>query len=66
MSEEEKWEYELYRKMRYAINGPKGRFIPIELLMEWERVRLKINPNAAPVDLMKFEKVKINGGSDEL
>lgn len=53
-------EYTLYKKMRYAVMGPQTtRFIPIEWLMEWERVRRQINPKAKPQDLLKFENVQL-------
>ena len=52
----------LYRKMRYATIGTKGKkFIPIPLLMEWEKIRLKLNPKAKPQDLAKFENVQYDG-----
>lgn len=67
MSEEEQYEQTLYKKMRFAVIGTKGRaFFPLELLMEWEAVRMKINPNAKPIDLMKYERVNAGGGCKEL
>ena len=60
------YETELYRKMRYAVIGTKGRmFIPVELLMEWEKARLRVNPKATPQNLVKFESVKLYGGSSD-
>lgn len=53
-------EYKLYKKMRYAVMGPQTtKFIPIEWLMEWEKTRLRVNPNATPQDLLKFENVQL-------
>ena len=55
-------EYKLYKKMRYAVMGPQTtKFIPIEWLMDWEKTRLRVNPNAKPQDLLKFENVQLRG-----
>ena len=61
MTEKENFEHELYRKMLYAIKGPGGKCVPVELLMEWEQTRLRLNPNATSQDLLKFENVVIKG-----
>lgn len=66
MSEVKDYEQSLYRKMRFAVIGTKGRaFFPLELLMEWEKARLRVNPKAKPQDLLKFEKVQLNGGASD-
>lgn len=60
--DEESYEYELYRKMRYAVIGTNARsFFPLELLMEWEKARLRVNPKAEPQNLLKFENVQLSG-----
>ena len=62
----EDYEYELYKKMRYAVIGTDGRaFFPLELLIEWEKARLRVNPKAKPQNLLKFEKVQLNGGASD-
>ena len=64
MSEVKDYEQSLYQKMRYAVIGTNGRgFFPVELLMEWEEARLRVNPNAKPQDLLKYENVQLNGGA---
>ena len=59
-------EYQMYKRMRYAVMGPQTtKFIPVELLMDWEKTRLRVNPNATPQDFMKFENVQLNGGRND-
>lgn len=52
--EEENLKRELYRRMRLAKNEKHGSYFPVELLMEWDRVRLKLNPQAVKTDLSKY------------
>ena len=67
MSDAEQYEQLLYRKMRFAIIGDNGRgFFPLDLLMDWEKTRLRINPKAKPMDLLQYEHVNVSGGSVEL
>lgn len=66
MSAAKDYEQLLYRKMRFAVIGTKGRaFFPLDLLMDWEETRLRINPKAKPMDLLQYENVNV-GGSEEL
>lgn len=52
--EREDCEYQKYNQIRIAALGKdKVGSFPIELLIEWENVRLKINPNAKPQDFNK-------------
>lgn len=50
------YEEELYDAMRHQVRGNTYKIFPIPLLMEWERVRLLINPKAKKLDLLKYEK----------
>ena len=64
MTDNESYEHTLYRKMRYAVIETSGRaFFPLELLKDWEKTRLRINPKAKPQDLLKFESVQFDGRS---
>lgn len=52
----DKFEEDLYRAMRYQVYGVSSKNFPIPLLMEWEKVRMQINPNAKKLDLLKYAK----------
>ena len=55
-------EYQLYKRMRYAVLGPQTtKFIPVELLIEWEKARLRVNPKATPQNLLKYANVQLRG-----
>ena len=50
-------EKELYRRMRYSLQetGHYVQSFPLSLLMEWDRIRKRINPDAKSEEMSRFD-----------